>query len=238
VSARPLRRGSWSVQELQRLRQLFPKHGVRPTAELMRRSPDSVQRKVAMLFATAARQGPWTPGEDLQLRLSWGALDPRQIGQILGRQLKDVVRRAAELRGRLHSSPWTRAELALLKELYGTRSDEDLELSLLRPREDVAATALRLCLAKDKRFRKRARPAAPVRMPRWTETEMARLREIYPDRDNLEVARMLGRTVTSVANKASQIGLRKSPLLLARLGRANVGVRWAGDGRRIAAGLV
>jgi hypothetical protein len=63
-------------------------------------------------------------------------------------------------------------------------------------------------------------------MPRWTPPEVERLRAIYPDRDNLAVAQALGRTVTSVANKANQLGLRKSPLLLADIGRANVSLRY------------
>jgi hypothetical protein len=75
-------------------------------------------------------------------------------------------------------------------------------------------------------------------MPRWSPAETERLRALYPDRDNLTVAKELGRTVTSVANKANQLGLKKSPGLLADIGRANVGVRYgrAGEGELAAEG--
>jgi hypothetical protein len=127
------------------------------------------------------------------------------------------------LRGRLRRGAWSRAERQLLKELYGTRSDEDLEVSCSRARADIAGMAAQLCLAKDKRF---AAERSRARMPRWSEAEVQRLREVYADRDNLEVARMVGRTVTSVANKANQLGLRKSASLLTDIGRTNVALRY------------
>ena len=52
MSDRPLRRGNWSVQELERLRLLLPHRGVAQTAALLRRSPDSVQRKALALLRT------------------------------------------------------------------------------------------------------------------------------------------------------------------------------------------
>ena len=55
---------------------------------------------------------------------------------------------------------------------------------------------------------------------------LPKLRELYPDNDNLDIARRLGRSVASVANKANQLGLHKSAALLARIGRKNVAVRY------------
>jgi hypothetical protein len=160
----------------------------------------------------------------------------------------------AVLRATQRSGAWTRAERQRLKDLYGTRTDEDLEVCLSRSREAIVAMAQKLCLAKDKRFAAHvaARQAAGAsaaalaepgallraRMPRWSPAETERLRALYPDRDNLTVAKELGRTVTSVANKANQLGLKKSPGLLADIGRANVGVRYgrAGEGELAAEG--
>jgi len=113
-----------------------------------------------------------------------------------------------------------------------------------------------LCLAKDKRLRPRptgGQAAAGIcgasgatctggqachqeaihrqemrKMPRWSAAEVERLRELYPTLENLEVARQLGRTVTSVANKAHQLDLKKSTVLLAQIGRANVSLRYRG----------
>lgn len=235
-SATGLRRGNWSVAELERLRQLLPRRGVAAMAALLRRSPASVQRKAAELLRVPVRRGDWTASDEQLLREAWGALDPRLLAIALGRPLADVRRRAEALRRALRDGPWTRDEEALLKALYGTRLDHDLEVSLSRPAAAIADKATQLCLAKDKRFA--ASPPSVAdgpeqrrwrRMPRWTPAQVERLRLLYPGRGNLDVARELGRTVTSVANKAHQLGLHKDAAMLARIGRANVGRRYGLD---------
>ena len=231
-----MRRGNWSVQELERLRQLLPRRGVADTALLLRRSVGSVFRKAMEILRVPPRRGAWTGSDDERLRESWGSIEPRLLGPMLGRPPAEVVRRAQELRAALRTGEWSRAELQQLKELYGTRRDDDLEVAVQRPRAEIAAMARKLCLAKDKRFAAHLNGraagsgvAAPVGqpMPRWTEAEVTMLSSLYGDLDNLAVAKRLGRTVTSVANKANQLGLKKSPRLLAAIGRTNVGHRYA-----------
>ena len=248
MSDRPRRRGNWSVQELERLRQLLPRRGVVETARLLRRAPSSIAKKALEILRVPPRRGAWTDAEDRRLREAWGAVEPRLLAPMLGRPTAEVLRRAAELRTARHGGPWSRAELQALKEVYGTRADDDLAVTLQRDREAIDAMAQQLSLAKDKRFAATAAkgapgatgelPSASVRqpMPRWTDDEIVRLREIYADRDNLAVARMLGRTVTSVANKANQLGLKKSRRLLADIGRTNVAVRYGREAADGAAG--
>jgi len=240
VSERALRGGNWSVQELERLRQLLPRRGVAGTALLLRRSPACVQRKALQLLRVPPRRGAWTDSDDAQLRESWGAVELRLLAPMLGRSQAELKKRAAELRAALRSGQWSRAELQALKDLYGTRRDEDLEVALQRPRAAIAAEAGHLCLAKDKRFAAQAHveaaagtvvPAAPRRpMPRWSHAEIERLRALYADRDNLAVARELGRTVASIANKANLLGLKKSAAMLADIGRSNILARYGRDG--------
>lgn len=244
MSRRPLRRGNWSVQELERLRLLLPRRGVAATAALLRRSSDSVQRKGLQLLRVPARRGAWTASDDARLRESWGVLELRLLAPMLGRPAAEVQQRVAELRRQLSSGPWQHDQIQALKDLYGTRQDEDLEVALGRSMEDLAAMARQLCLAKDKRLRPRhalsrsgeTKPGVDAalreqgdprrKMPRWSAAEVQRLRELYPALENLEVARQLGRTVTSVANKAHQLDLKKSTVLLAQIGRANVSLRY------------
>lgn len=231
MSERPLRRGNWSVQELERLRQLLPRRGVQSTAHLLRRSEDCVRRKAEELLKVPARRGRWTASDDARLQESWGAVELRLLALMLGRPSVAVQERAEALRADRHSGPWSREEVLRLKDLYGTRLDRDLEVCLQRSCEDIGGMATRYCLAKDKRFaantvadQQAVRGRQP--MPRWTAEQVERLRQVYADRDNLEVARLLGRTVASVANKANLLGLRKSPTLLADLGRLNVAIRY------------
>ncbi|MBL8730967.1 MAG: hypothetical protein JNN13_01185 [Planctomycetes bacterium] len=237
MSERPLRRGNWSVQELERLRQLLPRRGVASTAHLLRRTEDCVRRKAEELLKVPARRGRWTASDDARLQESWGAVEPRLLAIMLGRPSAVVQERADALRADRRSGPWSREEVLRLKELYGTRLDHDLEVCLQRAGDDIGRMAARYCLAKDKRFAasaagggtdKVARARQP--MPRWSADQIERLRQVYADRDNLEVARLLGRTVASVANKANLLGLRKSATLLADLGRLNVAIRYGGGG--------
>lgn len=237
MTRRALRRGNWSLQELERLRQLLPRSGVVATARLLRRSAVSVERKALDLLRQPLRRGPWQEADDERLRASWGVVEARLLGPMLGRTPAEVTSRVGELRRRLRSGPWSPAEELRLKEWYGSRHDVDLEVALLRPGSEIAAAATRLCLAKDKRLKGPGVAAGTAharrRMPRWTDAEEARLRAIYPDLDNLAVAKALARTVTSVANKAHQLGLVKSPALLARIGRQNVGVRYGTQRARL-----
>ncbi len=238
-----LRRGNWSVQELDRLRVLLPHRGVEQTAALLRRTPDSVQRKALDLLRVTPRKGAWTDSDDWQLRQAWGAVELDLLAPMLGRPANEVRSRAAELRSRLKSGDWTREETRLLKKLYGTRTDEDLEVSLMRSHSEIAIAAQRMCLAKDKRFQSacnnaaadnaprvgkggKPKPVVRSRMPRWMSTEVEMLRQIYPDHDNLAVARELGRSVTSVANKAFQLGIQKSAAMLTSIGRSNIAQRY------------
>lgn len=250
-----LRRGNWSVQELERLRLLLPYRGVEQTAALLRRSPDSVQRKALDLLRVTARKGAWTDSDDWQLRQAWGAVELRLLAPMLGRPANEVRSRAAELRSRLKSGSWTREEMRLLKKLYGTRADEDLEVSLMRSRSEIAAAAQRMCLAKDKKFQSacnnaaadkaptagkssKSKPVVRSRMPRWTSVEVEKLRQIYPEHDNLVVARALARSVTSVANKAFQLGIHKSAALLTSIGRSNIAHRYQSEEEEAAAAAV
>ncbi len=242
MNGRALRRGNWSVQELERLRELLPRRGVEATATLLRRSPASVQRKAMDLLRVPPRRGDWTDSDDSLLRDSWGAVELRLLSAMLGRTPLDVRRRAAVLRAQVCTGSWSRLERQRLKELYGTRRDDDLEVCLSRPCQEIAAMAAQLCLAKDKRFAAREvasrrddplfamAAAPPARMPRWTTEEIELLRRLYADRDNLAVARALGRTVTSVANKANLLGLKKSPHVLTDIGRINVACRYGHTG--------
>lgn len=222
----PRRRGNWSVHELERLRALYPRVAEPRLACLLGRSVQSVQRRAREMFTRAGRRGEWTAAEDTTLRQAFGVLSLRAIGLVLARPVADVRKRAAVLRARRCEGAWSPREETRLKRLYGSRSDADLEVCLSRSRADIAAAAVRLCLSKNKGCAVSGRRAAVKTMPRWSLADTALLRELYNDHDNLEIAHRLGRTVTSVANKASQLGLRKSPSVLRRTGRRNVSTRY------------
>ena len=67
---------------------------------------------------------------------------------------------------------------------------------------------------------KRGRPKKVAKWQRWSRQEVAQLRRIFRNISNDEVAKQLGRSVTSVQNKAFQLGLRKSRKYMKSIGLA------------------
>src|SRR5690606_26716262 len=219
-----MQRGRWSAPELMRLRELFPRTPTARLARLLGRSAASVERQARQMFGARRAAGPWTPQDDELLREAFGIHDVETIAWILGRPPAEVEARVEALRAARGGVAWSYAELAMLTRLFGTRRNEDLAVCLSRSVGDIERMAESLCLAKDK-----AAGLAPGRtMPRWSAGEVARLRELYSLHDNLAIARALGRSVASVANKACQLGLGKGHAALREMGRRNVARRRRG----------
>lgn len=220
------RRGNWSTQELEKLQSLYPRSEEQQVARLLGRSVESVRRKAEEIFRGPNKRGAWTPQEEETLRKAYGLLKPVALGLVLGRSQRDVRERVRRLRTDLRSGPWANHEQMLLKRVYGTRSDHNLVACLSRPKAEILRMANRLCLSKDKRFLASARNHGAQVMPRWSPAEVGRLRRLYPYVDNLQIARLLGRSVASVANKANQLRLRKAASLRRRISRRNVATRY------------
>jgi hypothetical protein len=187
---------------------------------------ETLRRKAEELFRRPNKRGGWTGEEDSVLRQAHGLLKPQAISLVLARSQRDVRQRVGQLRTELRRGPWTSRERQLLKKVYGTRSDHNLVACLSRTKQEILRMASRLRLSKDKKFLAAARSCAPGNMPRWSPAEVQRLRRLYPHMDNLEIARLVGRSVASIANKANQLRLSKTAALRQRLGRCNVAVRY------------
>ena len=62
--------------------------------------------------------------------------------------------------------------------------------------------------------------------PRWTREEISTLRRLYRTQSNAEIARLLGRTVSSIVFKGYRLGLSKGIRRLKEMGRENINKRW------------
>ncbi len=218
-----LKRGRWSTPELVRLRGLFPKTPVERIARTLNRSASSVRSQAHRLFRRDRVTGPWNADQDRVLRQGYGVVELGDLAVILGRSPDEVRQRSIELRNARRNGSWSGRETARLKALYPGRSNDDLEVCLSRSAEEIECKALELCLRKDKG----AMLSGPgnTRMPRWTREEIEQLRQLYPTKQNLEIAREIGRSVTSVANKAHQLGLKKSDEIRRIIGAENAAAR-------------
>lgn len=107
-----------------------------------------------------------------------------------------------------------------VKRRYGSTDDARLAEELGITVKRVEKIARRFCLAKDKL----SFPGQP--MPRWDEVEIAYLKDNYPTKPNLVLARELGRTVKAIVAKAHLMGLAKERDRLVEMGRQNISIRW------------
>ena len=223
------RKGPWSQAEIERLKRLY---GMKPdgvVARELNRSVESVRRMARRVFSGDAVSGPWTASELDALKNYLGAASLETISLVLRRPEEEIRRKVESLKAEIKSKPWTPADLQVLKRLYGTRTIQDLLLILGRPESDIEAKAAEVCLAKDKGFQRRRGEGSGVKMPRWTPDHVEHLRKLYPDRPNLEIAKVLGRSVKSVVSKAHDLSLKKSEVRLRDMGRENVEVRYSGS---------
>jgi hypothetical protein len=243
---RPARRGRWSKAECDRLWDLFGTRDDASVARMLSRPVASVRRKMeALLRARRGRQhGEWKEAHVDRLKRSLGVIPLPLIARILGRSEPDVRTKVSELERVTRTGPWEPDEVRFLKTHFGSREDAVLVTALGRPVESIQREARRFGLAKDKAFLRRCvspssgangRAASASSMPRWSAEHVARLRELYPHASNLEIAEALRRSVKSVVAKARGLALRKSSDRLARMGRANVAVRYQLQ-RKIASG--
>ncbi|MBK8978685.1 MAG: hypothetical protein IPM29_22535 [Planctomycetes bacterium] len=221
------RRGAWSTPERIRLRALFPRTPLVRLARLLNRSEATVLRCALELFAGEPRTGPFSADEDALLRTAWTVHDPEIVATVLRRPTAELQARVRELRAEQRCGPWNAADDRELRACHGSLPDELVALRLGRSTDDIRERAHSLRLGKDKAA---LRGPEPVAMPRWTSDDLQRLRQLYPDHDNLSVARALGRSVQSVTSKATRLGLTKSLAALREMGRRNVAARLRRDG--------
>ncbi len=81
---------------------------------------------------------------------------------------------------------------------------------------------------------KKGAPRQPRLRPRWTRSEIAILKRLYRTHSNAEIAKVLGRKVSSVVFKAHRLRLSKGIRRLREMGRENIRRRWKAQNRAAA----
>jgi hypothetical protein len=200
-------------------------------ARELNRPVASVRKMAQEIFDSRPRTGPWTAAEVEKLKRYLGLSPTETIARILGRDVTEVRTQIEQL-GRIQlNGRWTRDEVAQFKRIYGTRTDDDLARIFGRPVDAIERQAQKLMLAKDKAFLRKLHGKTATRMPRWTEEELQRLRELYPVHSNLDIAKTLERSVKSIVSKAHNLGLKKDLARLREMGRENVSLRYSKRGK-------
>lgn len=222
------RRGRWSTEEVAQFREMYGLRDDRTIARELKRSLASVRSMAESLYEGEPKQGPWSEEEVEKLRQYLGASTMQALCRVMGRSQEDVEAKIAGLALLRKDGDWDHEDLGDFKRLYGTRTNEDLAIIFGRGLAEIESCAGRLCLSKDKAFlRRQTGGKATTRMPRWQPSELEQLRRLYPQSSNLEIAKLLNRSVKSIVSKAHNLGLKKDPSRLKEMGRQNVGLRYS-----------
>lgn len=216
------RRGRLSGEFLAYIGEHFGRRRTELIAAHVERSPAAVRTYAAGLFKP--RTGLWLATEYDLLRRALGRADLADIAVYLGRPEEAVRASVSALAGRARgTAPLTRDEINDLRARYGRMTDEEVAAAFQRVPSVIEAVVKEYRLRKDKRWR--AGFGEKTTMPRWTDAEIVRLKQLYPTRGAVEVARLMDRSVKSVMSKANRLGLGKTQERLTTMGRENVRFR-------------
>ncbi len=247
-----LKRGSWSFEELAKLRASFGRRPVEQLARELRRSVAALRERAHKSLARAERPGPLDTQDEATLAQMVGVASLDDMVLVLARAEAQIVGVLLAWRERRRGGRWTQRELAYLRVFGSKRPLWALELVTGRGARALLDRLDKLCLGFDRTMSEVPlpclgemgpghdrdekvvvlTPARSRRMPRWTSSDVERLRVLYPLRSNIEVARALDRSVKSVRAKALQLGLKKTKGRLEAMGRENVRLRYEGRKRR------
>lgn len=239
-----LKRGNWSVEELGKLRAQFARRPIDQLARDLRRSEEAVRDRAARIFSRRSRPGELDGEDEAALREMVGVATVDEMALAIGRDRNAVVTTLRAWASRTRSGRYLEWEQQFLKDFGSKRPDWALQLVTGRSLTVINKRRRELCLGRDRSLvavpipeigEERVlvlEPAKNRRMPRWKPEDVETLRTLYPVQSNLDVARVLGRSVKSVRSKAQDLGLRKSPERLEAMGRENVKARYQRDERR------
>lgn len=241
-----LKRGNWSVEELERVRAQFARRPIEQLARSLRRTEDSVRDRARRIFKRTTQRGALTNAEQAELRAMVGIASIEEMALVLARARNRVLDVLQSWRDRRRSGRWADWELRYLRDFASKRPDWALELVTGRSRGAIVKRCAEYCIGTDRSLvpvelpelgtlpTLVLEPRASRRMPRWQAEDVERLRILYPIRPNLDLARIFGRSVKSIRAKAQDLGLKKAPERLEAMGRENVQRRYQRSSRRSA----
>lgn len=212
-------KGRWPKHQIAFVRDHY---GIRPVQWIA----DRVERNASSVHELAGRfhsgtGGAWSAYADKLLREALVHKVPRsEVARRLGFETLVVEARISAWRGDAKDTPLTPMQVNDFKRFYGGVPDDDLVAYFGLTRERLHEAAERFMLSKDKALMAKMR--VKTAMPRWSDHDIEELRRMYADTSNLELARLLGKSVKSVVSKAHNLGIKKSPEYLRAMGRENV----------------
>ena len=181
----------WMPREDAMIREHLSARGAAWCAAQTGRTLAAVRARATLIGATHPTW--WTPGEDATLsRMYPSAPWPELLRAIPGHTRDAIARRAQALglRRVCYRQKWTEDERAILREHYATRGPGWCARELGRSAEAVTLQAHRMGVQ---------------RTPRYSDEDVRRLRELWPDHTSAQIGEEIGRSARSVRNKIARL---------------------------------
>ena len=190
----------WTDADIAFLVENYEKLGPTKISKSIPHTKPACIAKAQALGLTANRMS-WTESEIAFLEESYGVLSPQEISEMVNHPAKSIITKAKELGLANKRQPWTEAETERLLELY----NDEAQYSLAT----IASMMNRNRGRIRNEMRKLGLDTARTLPAPWSETEIAFLRANYGVMSDEEIGQALGRSATTVVNKAQKMKLLK-----------------------------
>lgn len=190
----------WSDEEIAKLREFYPTHGLLATAAVLQRTPSGVLLKKKELGIRLI--GPWTPEMDSRLREAWGKVKTRLLAVEFGKTPLAVKQHAMVL-GLDSGKFYTDAEKAMVRDMYATHTAQQISQALYgNPRAVM-------------RVRKLAEKLGLRKWPSWPPEVVEAVRRGHADRlDDNGIAARIGNGMTRLQVRHIRRDRLKLPAIL------------------------
>lgn len=192
--------GKWNEKEIIYLRNNYPNLNIdiSDICNYLNRNYSAVILKASRL--KIIRNSDATQEEKEFLKENYVNKTNKELSEILGRSLSFIESVAGVLKLRKDKFFWSKEEVEILKENYLTQK-KDIILNLI-PNKNWQSIVSKANTIKIKRTEFKNSKL-------WEQDEVELLKKLYPKTKNIEIAKILNRSVGKISSKASKLKLKK-----------------------------
>lgn len=184
----------WTKEQIDYLKEYYPKLGAVGVASYLKRTPDTCQVKAASLGIQYKDPLKWTPEEESLLAEYYPREGVIAVAKLIGKS-ESACRSHADAMGLSYDTAWSQEEIRILQENYPKLGPLKTSELLNRSRSACAARARLLNIHYES-------TAA------WTKEEIEILRQYYPLEGAKVAERLPGRSISACMNCAAKHGIR------------------------------
>ena len=195
----------WTDEETAFLRRHYKKLTCSDIAAAIGRGCSAVAGKLSLLGLRKATA--WTAKENELLKKVYNKRPLRELTGIFGRSHNTISKQARKLKIPKRAKPWTNPQIKYMRKNYGWMTAMEMAKHVGHSPAMIRAKARKLGFSKDKEFRKRIHPRGFLIS--WTPEQVDFVKKNYQKLTAGEIAAAIGKTLSGVQGKASNLGLKK-----------------------------